>query len=165
MAARFNARRYLGRRPLADVGNYTQSGRPKTIRPALALADLIAQPSPVVIDAFLGAKALERAAVPHQAELAVAVRAVVLHCLLAESCRYRPLRTKTRPCNRGLLQCTISITVEDCELVAPARGLGRRFAGDRGPRRAGHPLQGRHAHPFASGREIATEEFARFIAP
>jgi hypothetical protein len=38
-----------------------------------------------VIDAFLRAKAFERAAVPHQAELAVAVRAVVFHWLLAES--------------------------------------------------------------------------------
>ena len=76
----------LGRRPLAHVGNYAESRRPKTIRPALALADLITQPSPVVVDAFLGAKALERAAVPHQAEFAVAVGAVVLHCLLAESC-------------------------------------------------------------------------------
>ena len=112
-----------------------------------------------MIDAFPGAKTLERATVPHQAELAVAVRAVVLHCLLAESCRYRPLRTSTRPCNRGLLQCTISITAEYCELVAPSVPEGEV------PPMPGHPLQGRYAHPFASGRDIATEEFARFIAP
>src|SRR6478672_10731626 len=72
----------LGRRPLATVRNHAETGRPKAIRPTLALTNLGADPRLIVIDAFPGAKTLERATVPHQAELAVAVRAVVLHSLL-----------------------------------------------------------------------------------
>ena len=52
--------------------------------PALALADIRAEPSLIVIDAFLRAEALERPTVSHKAELAMAVRAVVLHSLFRE---------------------------------------------------------------------------------
>ena len=71
----------------AGVRNDAQARRPNAIRPALALADLSTQPSLIVIDAFPGAKALERATVPHQPELAVAVGAVVLHtfCFMSQT--------------------------------------------------------------------------------
>src|SRR5262249_185887 len=101
----------LGRRLLADVGNHAETGRPKTVRPALPLADFAPHPTPIVIHACAGAKALERATVPHQAELAVAVRAVVLHSLLPNRVGTGRLRTNTPLHNpSGLLQCTISIT-------------------------------------------------------
>jgi hypothetical protein len=50
-----------------------------------ALADFGAQPGFVVIDALLRAEALERLAVPHEAELAVAVGATVGHGFLSGS--------------------------------------------------------------------------------
>ena len=55
--------------------------RPKIIQPALALANFGAQPGFVVINAFLRTKALERSPMPHQAELAMAVSAVIFHNL------------------------------------------------------------------------------------
>jgi len=57
--------------------------RPKTIRPALALANIDPQPDFVVINAFLRTKALERSPVPHQAELPMAVSAVIFHNFLS----------------------------------------------------------------------------------
>jgi hypothetical protein len=62
-----------------------QTGRPKTIRPALALANIGAQPGFVVVNAFLRTKALKRSPVPHEAELAMAVSAVIFHNFLFES--------------------------------------------------------------------------------
>src|SRR5262249_29844087 len=53
--------------------------RPKIIQPALALANFGAQPGFVVINAFLRTKALERSPMPNQAELAIAVSAVIFH--------------------------------------------------------------------------------------
>jgi len=67
------------------VRDDAQTGRPKTIRPALALANIGAQPGFVVINAFLRTKTLERSPVPHQAELAMAVSAVIFHNFLSES--------------------------------------------------------------------------------
>src|SRR5262249_21244914 len=61
------------------VRDDAQTGRPKTIRPALALADIGAQPGFVVVNAFLRTKALERSPVPHQAELPMAVSTVIFH--------------------------------------------------------------------------------------
>jgi hypothetical protein len=58
--------------------------RPKIIQPALALANFGEQPRFVVINAFLRTKALERSPMPHQAELAMAVSAVIFHNLLSE---------------------------------------------------------------------------------
>jgi hypothetical protein len=43
------------------------------------------QPGFVVINAFLRTKALERSPVPHEAELAMAVSAVIFHNFLSES--------------------------------------------------------------------------------
>ena len=51
--------------------------RPKIIQPALA--NFGAQPGFVVINAFLRTKALERSPMPRQAELAMAVSAVIFH--------------------------------------------------------------------------------------
>jgi len=65
------------------VRDDAQTGRPKTIRPALALANIGAQPGFVVINAFLRTKALERSPVPHQAELPMAVSAVIFHNFLS----------------------------------------------------------------------------------
>jgi hypothetical protein len=109
-----------------------------------------------VIDAFEGAKTLERTAVPHQAELAVAVRAVVFHCLLAESCPYRPVQDEHHAiavyCNAPLvLQPNIA------NWLSQRGGIGRRSLARDG--------KGRHAHPFASGPNIAAEAFVRLIAP
>src|SRR5262249_57342762 len=73
----------------AGIRNDAQARRPNAVRPALALADLGAQPGLVLINALLRAKAFERSTVPHQAELAVAVRAVVLHGFLPEWRLYR----------------------------------------------------------------------------
>src|SRR5262249_7364423 len=97
---------------LAGIRNDAQARRPDAVRPALALADLGAQPGFVLINAFLRAKAFERSTVPHQAEFAVAVRAVVLHGFLPEWQLYRPVEDQNSivHCNRPLLQCTISIT-------------------------------------------------------
>jgi len=67
------------------VRDDAQTGRPNTIRPALALANIGAQPGFVVINAFLRTKALERSPVPHQAELPMAVSAVIFHNFLSES--------------------------------------------------------------------------------
>jgi hypothetical protein len=67
------------------VRDDAQTGRPKTIRPALALANIGAQPGFVVINAFLRTKALKRSPVPHEAELAMAVSAVIFHNFLSES--------------------------------------------------------------------------------
>jgi len=58
--------------------------RPKIIQPALALANFGAQPGFVVIDTFLRTKAIERSPTPHQAELAMAVSAVIFHNFLFE---------------------------------------------------------------------------------
>ena len=66
------------------VGDDAQTGRPKTIRPALALANIGAQPGFVVVNAFLRTKALERSPMPRQAELAMAVSAVIFHNYLSE---------------------------------------------------------------------------------
>src|SRR5262245_19998624 len=60
-----------------------QTGRPKTIRPALALANIDAQSGFVVINAFLRTKAPERSPVPHQTELPLAVSAVIFHNFLS----------------------------------------------------------------------------------
>jgi hypothetical protein len=40
------------------------------------------KPLPMLVDAFLGTEAFERVAMPHHAELAVAVSAKVVQCLL-----------------------------------------------------------------------------------
>ena len=68
----------------AGVRNDAQARRPNAIRPALALADFGTQLGLVLFNAFLRAKTLERSTVPHQPELAVAVRAMVLHSFLSE---------------------------------------------------------------------------------
>src|SRR5262245_34015862 len=67
------------------VRDDAQTGRPKTIRPALALANIGAQPGFVVINAFPRTKALESSPVLHQAELPMAVSAVIFHNFLSES--------------------------------------------------------------------------------
>ena len=69
----------LNRRFLAGVRNDVQAGQPKTVGPTLALADFGSKPGPVVINACLRTEGLERSAIPHQTELAMAVSAVVLH--------------------------------------------------------------------------------------
>ena len=63
----------------AGVRNDVQAGQPKTVRPTLAFADFGSKPGPVVINACLRTEGLERSAIPHQTELAMAVSAVVLH--------------------------------------------------------------------------------------
>ena len=68
----------------AGVRNDAQARRPNAIRPALALADFGTQPGLALFNAFLRAKTLERSTVPHQAELAMAVSAMILHSLLPE---------------------------------------------------------------------------------
>src|SRR5262249_6294998 len=65
------------------VRDDAQTGQPKTIRPALSLANIGAQPGFVVINAFLRTKALKRSPVPHEAELAMAVSAVIFHNFLS----------------------------------------------------------------------------------
>jgi len=82
------------------VRDDAQTGQPKTIRPALSLANIGAQPGFVVINAFLRTKALERSPVLHQAELPMAVSAVIFHNFLYES-HLRPLcalSLKKAPC-------------------------------------------------------------------
>src|SRR5260370_41858291 len=71
----------------AGVRNDAKASRPNAIRPALALADFGTQTGLVLFNAFLRAKTLERATVPHQPELAVAVGAVVLHtfCFMSQT--------------------------------------------------------------------------------
>src|SRR2546430_7160543 len=76
------------------VRDDAQTGRPKTIRPALALANIGAQPGFVVINAFLRTKALKRSPVPHEAELAMAVSAVIFHDFLSESAAARANRQR-----------------------------------------------------------------------
>src|SRR5262249_34775932 len=96
----------LNRRFLAGVRNDVQAGQPKTVRPALALADFGSKPGPVVINACLRTEALERATIPHQTELAMAVSAIVLHSY--------PRMASVEPigwhCSIGQWQCTIIIT-------------------------------------------------------
>ena len=65
------------------VRDDAQTGQPKTIRPALSLANIGAQPGFVVINAFLRTKALEHSPMPHQAELPMAVSAVIFHNFLS----------------------------------------------------------------------------------
>ncbi len=77
----------LGGRAFVGVGDHAQAGRPKAVQPALALVDLGLQPDRVVIHALLRAKAFERSTVPHQAELAVAVSAMVFHGFLPAGVR------------------------------------------------------------------------------
>jgi hypothetical protein len=71
-------------RSFAGVRDDAQTRRPKTVGPTFALADFGAEPSLIVIDAFLRAEALDRPTVSHKAELAMAARAVVLHSLFFE---------------------------------------------------------------------------------
>jgi hypothetical protein len=78
------------------VRDDAQTGRPKTIRPALAVANIGAQPGFVVINAFLRTKALKRSPVPHEAELAMAVTAVIFHNFLSES-HSRPFCALRKP--------------------------------------------------------------------
>src|SRR5262245_16374430 len=78
------------------VRDDAQTGRPKTIRPALALANIGAQPGFVVINAFPRTKALESSPVLHQAELPMAVSAVIFHNFLSES-HLRALSRKKAP--------------------------------------------------------------------
>jgi hypothetical protein len=50
---------------------------------------LRAKPVPMLVDAFLRTEALERVAMPHHAELAVAVSAKVVHAFSRELSRLR----------------------------------------------------------------------------
>ena len=78
------ARLSLSRRSFAGVRDDVQTGRPKTVRPALALADFGSKPGPVVINTLLRTEALERSTMPYQAELAMAVSAMIFHSFLPE---------------------------------------------------------------------------------
>ena len=82
-----DSRSLLSGRSFAGVRDDVQTGRPKTIRPALALADFASKPSAVVINARLRTEALERSTMPHQAELAMAISAMIFHSLLPEGHR------------------------------------------------------------------------------
>src|SRR5262245_39954798 len=79
-----DSRSLLSGRSFAGVRDDVQTGRPKTIRPALALADFASKPSAVVINARLRTEALERSTMPHQAELAMAISAMIFHGLARE---------------------------------------------------------------------------------
>src|SRR5262249_58064737 len=72
----------LSRRSFAGVRDDVQTGRPKTVQPALALADFGSKPRSVMIYAGLRTEALEPATMPYQAELAMAVSAMIFHSLL-----------------------------------------------------------------------------------
>jgi hypothetical protein len=72
----------LSGRSFAGVGDDPQTGRPNTVEPALALPDLCPQPSLVAISASLRTKALECSTLPHEAELAMAVGATIVHGFL-----------------------------------------------------------------------------------
>src|SRR5215475_10438753 len=103
----------LSGRSFAGVRDDVQTGRPKTVRPALALADFASKPSAVVINARLRTEALERSTMPHQPKLAVAVSAMIFHSLLPEWHLGRTGQLKTTRCSapqHQALQCTISIT-------------------------------------------------------
>jgi|SRR5262245_2906375 len=76
-----DGRSLLSGRSFAGVRDDVQTGRPKTIRPALALADFASKPSAIVINARLRTEALERSTMPHQAELAMAISAMIFHGL------------------------------------------------------------------------------------
>jgi len=117
----------LNRRFLAGVRNDVQAGQPKTVRPTLALADLGSKPGPVVINACLRTEALERAAIPHQTELAMAVSAVVLHSYPhMASVEPNRLRIITpHVASQHQWQCTISITALNREFVC-ALSIGRK---------------------------------------
>src|ERR1700751_559999 len=121
----------LGGRPLTSVRNHAETGRPKAIRPTLALTNLGADPSLIVIDAFPGAKALERASVPHQAELAVAVRAVVLHSLLPNRVDTGRLRTNTPPQFDAIaIYCNAPLVLQrNIENWLPTRAVPAALAG------------------------------------
>ena len=77
-----DSRSLLSRRSFAGVRDDVQTGRPKTVRPALALADFGSKPGAIVITARLRTEALERSTMPYQPELAVAVSAMIFHSFL-----------------------------------------------------------------------------------
>src|SRR5262249_35745355 len=79
-----DSRSLLSGRSFAGVRDDVQTARPKTIRPARALADFASRPSAVVVNARLGTEALERSTMPHQAELAMTISAMIFHSLLPE---------------------------------------------------------------------------------
>src|SRR5262249_8651720 len=83
-----DGRSLLSGRSFARVRDDVQTGGPKTIRPALALADFGSKPSAVLINARLRTEALERSTMPHQAELAMAISAMIFHSLLPEGRLY-----------------------------------------------------------------------------
>jgi hypothetical protein len=79
-----DSRSLLSGRSFAGIRDDVQTGRPKTIRPALALADFASKPGAVVINARLRTEALERSTMPHQTELAMTISAMIFHSLLPE---------------------------------------------------------------------------------
>jgi hypothetical protein len=110
----------LGRRSFAGVGGHVQAGRPKTIQPALALVGFASKPGLVMVDAFLRAESLERPAVAHHPELAVAVSAMILHAFFLGWRLMQPDAVEDRDPEVGfysvysaaqhhVLQCTISM--------------------------------------------------------
>jgi hypothetical protein len=66
------------------------------------------KPLPMLVDAFLGTEAFERVAMPHHAELAVAVSAKVVQCLLPRAFAIAAA-IRDNATQYVLLQCTISI--------------------------------------------------------
>ena len=104
---------------LAGVRDDAQTRRPKTVGPTFALADFGAEPSLIVIDAFLRAEALDRPTVSHKAELAMAARAVVLHSLFFEWHRSSLLALLSTPLlKRRLLATCIGPMLPDLDFVS-----------------------------------------------
>jgi hypothetical protein len=90
------------------VGDDPQTGRPNTVEPALALADLGLQPGLVAINAPLRAKALECSTLPHEAELAMAVGATIVHGFPSNGASVEPTRLRTGMMTFELIvQCNI----------------------------------------------------------
>jgi hypothetical protein len=77
---------------------------------------LCSKPLPVLVDAFLRTEAFEGVAMPHHAELAVAVSAKVVHAFSRQLSRIAAA-IRDNATQHALLQCTISISTEYFEIL------------------------------------------------
>src|SRR5262245_60132362 len=123
----------------AGVRDDAQTRRPKTVGPTFALADFGAEPSLIVIDAFLRAEALDRPTVSHKAELAMAARAVVLHSLFFEWHRSSllGLLSITIAVKRRLLATCIGPMLPDLDFVSCVSDHAPTLTADCGPHSRG----------------------------
>ena len=72
----------LSRRSFVCVRNHIRTRRPNAVQPTRTLSDFRLQPDSMLIRALLRTEALESSTMAHEAELSIAVGAMVIHSFL-----------------------------------------------------------------------------------